>query len=89
MNSLNDGREVQRGVISTLAKKIKVIDMDDTREGIAIVSEIGNEVKKAQLAKEMMEKNKAEQTKKTTEINPYKLGEEAKKYVENNEMDRE
>ena len=89
MNSLNDGREAQKGVISTLAKKINVIDTDDTREAIAIVSEIGNEVKKAQMEKEIKEKNASKQEKKTTETNPYTLGAEAKKYMDNNEMDRE
>lgn len=85
MNKPKEGK----GVITTLANKIKIIDLDDTKEAMATVSEIENKLRQAQMRKDIESRSqKIEDDSKQT-INPFELGKEAKEFMESKEMERE
>ena len=85
MNKPKEGK----GVITTLANKIKVIDLDDTKEAMAAVSEVENELRQAQMRRDIENRSQKIEDDDKQKINPFELGKEAKEYMENKGMERE
>lgn len=85
MNNPKEGK----GVITTLANKINVIDLDNTKDAIASVNEVENKYIQAKLRKAIEKRSQKIEDEHKEKINPYELGKEAKEYMENKEMERE
>ena len=85
MNNPKEGK----GVITTLANKINVIDLDNTKDAIASVNEVENKYIQAKLRKAIEKRSQKIEDEQKETINPYELGKEAKEYMENKGMERE
>lgn len=84
MNNIKE----EKGVITTLANKIKAIDSDDTKKAMLAVNELENKLKQVKLKKDDKNNMKNKDDNKT-KINSFELVKEAKEFMECNVMERE